>query len=241
MSGPVRAVIFDWGGTLTPWHTVDLARQWHVFAEHFHAEAPELVPDLAGRIHAVESQIWSQGRVTGHASARLEDILTQAGVVVSHPRHASALTAYHDFWEPHTFTDPQVRPLWEGLRESGIRVGVLSNTIWSREHHRAIFERDGVVELIDADVYSSETPWMKPAPEIFQAAASAISVDVADCVYVGDRSYEDVHGPQAVGMRAIWVPHSEIPLDQQVSHRATPDGVAHQLLDVLDIVRGWRA
>ena len=29
---PLRAVIFDWGGTLTPWHTVDLAEQWTVFA-----------------------------------------------------------------------------------------------------------------------------------------------------------------------------------------------------------------
>jgi putative hydrolase of the HAD superfamily len=27
---PVRAVIFDWGGTITPWHTVDLRAQWTV-------------------------------------------------------------------------------------------------------------------------------------------------------------------------------------------------------------------
>ena len=34
--GPLRAVIFDWGGTLTPWHTVDLAEQWSVFAAAVH-------------------------------------------------------------------------------------------------------------------------------------------------------------------------------------------------------------
>ena len=28
----VGAVIFDWGGTITPWHTVDLDEQWRVFA-----------------------------------------------------------------------------------------------------------------------------------------------------------------------------------------------------------------
>ena len=28
----VSAVIFDWGGTITPWHTVDLREQWQVFA-----------------------------------------------------------------------------------------------------------------------------------------------------------------------------------------------------------------
>ena len=31
-AGPVEAVIFDWGGTLTPWHTIDLGQQWRVFA-----------------------------------------------------------------------------------------------------------------------------------------------------------------------------------------------------------------
>ena len=35
-------------------------------------------------------------------------------------------------------------------------------------------------------------------------------------------------------MRAIWVPHSDIPVGQQVAVDATPDAVAHELLDVLD-------
>lgn len=39
----------------------------------------------------------------------------------------------------------------------------------------------------------------------------------------------------------IWVPHSEIPVAQQVSVDVTPDGVAHELLDVLDIVDGWHS
>jgi putative hydrolase of the HAD superfamily len=56
---------------------------------------------------------------------------------------------------------------------------------------------------------------------------------------VGDRGYEDVHGPQSAGMRAILVPHSDIPESQQVRHDATPDAVAHELLDVLDIVLRW--
>ncbi len=69
--------------------------------------------------------------------------------------------------------------------------------------------------------------------------AESLGIDPTACVYVGDRSYEDVHGPQAVGMRAIWIPHSDIPEDQQVSHEATPDAVAHELSDIADIVLGW--
>ena len=64
---------------------------------------------------------------------------------------------------------------------------------------------------------------------------------IRDSVYVGDRLFEDVLGSQEVGMRAIWVPHSDIPADQQVTVDVEPDGVATQLLDVLDIVDGWLA
>jgi putative hydrolase of the HAD superfamily len=234
---PVRAVIFDWGGTLTPWHDVDLLAQWAAFADGAGTIACSR-DDLASALYAAEDRAWRRGRSHG-ASARLHEILESCGLAHGDARTQAGTAAYRDFWEPHTWTHPHVRPLWEALRDNGIRVGVLSNTIWDRDYHRGIFERDGVLDLVDADVYSSETPWVKPMAEIFAHAAAAVGVEPQECVYVGDRSYEDVHGPQQVGMRAIWIPHSTIPLDQQVSHEATPDGVAHELGDIVAIVTRW--
>jgi len=195
---------------------------------------------LAARILAVEEAAWVRSR-TDHTSARLHEILSEAGLDEGDLRRQAALTAYREFWEPHTFTDEQVKPLWEGLRERGVLVGVLSNTIWSGDYHRAVFERDGVLDLIDADIYSSELEWTKPHPEVFRAAAAALGVEPSEAVYVGDRLFEDIHGSQIAGMRAIWVPHSEIPVAQQVSVDVTPDAVAHELLDILDILDGWRS
>ena len=69
---------------------------------------------------------------------------------------------------------------------------------------------------------------------------AAIGVDdPATCVYVGDRPFEDVHGAQRAGMRAILVPHSDLPVEQQVPVDIHPDGVANRLLDVLDHVDRW--
>ncbi|WP_299441860.1 HAD family hydrolase [uncultured Phycicoccus sp.] len=250
MGRPVEAVVFDWGGTLTPWHDVDLPEQWRVFAREVHGvpfasdEVPQEDLDaahrLAERILEVEASAWHRGR-TQHSSASLEAILDEAGIDPAHDRHHLALAAYRRFWEPHTHTDPQVRPLWAGLRERGIRVGVLSNTIWSRAYHREIFERDAVLDLIDADLYSSELDHVKPHPEVFRAACRAVDVEPERAVYVGDRLFEDVHGPQQVGMRAIWIPHSSIPADQTVEVPAVPDARAHELLDVLTVVDGWLA
>jgi len=237
---PVRAVIFDWGGTLTPWHTVDLNSQWDAYAE-LYAPDPAAARELAGRIVAAEAEAWRRSRTSG-VSAHLAEVLAAAGVDTDHPGHPAALAAYEEFWEPHTFTDPDVTPLFTGLRERGIRVGVLSNTIWTRDFHERVFARDGVLPLVDGSVYSSEIDHAKPHREAFRAAMAAVGVsDPARCVYVGDRPYEDVHGAQRVGMRAVLVPHSDIPAVQQVPVDVHPDGVAHRLLDVLDLVDGWNA
>ena len=209
-----------------------------MFARQVHTEEEQAL-SLAARLLSAEEAAWTRSR-TDHSSARLHEILTAAGFDDRDLRREAALAEYQKFWEPHTFTDEQVRPLWEGLHERRIRVGVLSNTIWSGDYHRAVFERDGVLDLIDADVYSSELAWTKPHPQAFLAAAAAVGVRSSEAVYVGDRPFEDIHGSQLAGMRAIWVPHSQIPAAQQVSVDVTPDGVAHELLDILDIIDGWQ-
>ena len=235
--GAVRAVLFDWGGTLTPWHPIDLTAQWHAFAVELGGSAQESA-ELAAQILQAESHAWQRAR-SEHRSARLEDVLGEVGLRPAHPAYSRAHGAYEQFWEPHTHTDPHVRPLWEWLRNNEIRVGVLSNTIWTRDYHRGLFDRDGVLDLIDGDVYSSEIQWTKPHPEAFLAAAASVGVQASECVYVGDRLFEDAHGPQQVGMRAILVPHSDIPTDQRVEVQARPDAVAHTLAEVAGIVAGW--
>ncbi len=235
---PVRAVLFDWGGTLTPWHTIDLTQQWRVYASHC-APEPAEAELLAEQILAAEGRAWARAREHG-GSARLSEILAEAGLDGEHVGSAAAQAAYEEFWEPHTVTDPDVRPLFTGLKARGLAVGVLSNTIWTREFHNDVFARDGVLELIDGAVYSSEIPHAKPHPSAFAAAMEAVGVDdPAACVYVGDRPYEDVHGAQRAGLRAVLVPHSDIPAEQQVPVDVQPDAVVQRLLDLLPIVDAW--
>jgi putative hydrolase of the HAD superfamily len=169
-------------------------------------------------------------------------VFRKAGVDPTGDRHLRALAAYHAFWEPHTFLDPDAGPLIRGLRHRGIRVGVLSNTLWTREYHERVFARDGVLDLIDGAVYSSEIPYTKPHPEAFLAAMRAIGVDdPAACVFVGDRPYDDVHGAKQVGMRAVLVPHSDIPPGQRGHVEGEPDAVVDRLADLLPVVERWSA
>ena len=43
-----------------------------------------------------------------------------------------------------------------------------------------------------------------------------------NAVYVGDRIFEDVWGPQQIGMRAIWIPHSDLPRHVSPAWRPRP-------------------
>jgi putative hydrolase of the HAD superfamily len=226
----VSAVIFDWGGTLTPWHTVDHDALWReVCSPHFPGQADE----VAAAIVAAEHAYWELTD-SSHSSATLDDVFARAGVA---PTEAM-LAAYYEAWDPHTITDPEAIPLLRALRDRGIKVGVLSNTMWPRDAHERVFRRDEVLDLIDAAVYSSEIPWAKPHPEAFRAAMRALGVDdPAACVFVGDRPFSDVHGAKRAGMRAVLIPHSEVPPFDEV----TPDAVITRLADLPACLDAWSA
>jgi putative hydrolase of the HAD superfamily len=235
----IEAVIFDWGGTLTPWHAVDLHALWLTYAQEYD---PAAAPDLAASLLAAESALWDRQRASAGAegTGNLDHVFASAGVDVSSWRHAAALSAYLASWDPHTYADPDARELLAELHAGGLKVGVLSNTLWPRAHHEQVFARDGLLDLIDGAVYTSETAYGKPHESAFRAALSSVGVtDPSRAVFVGDRVWDDIHGAQCVGMRAILVPHSQIPPEQQVPVDVTPDAVVGRLGDVLDIVAGW--
>ncbi|TQL69340.1 putative hydrolase of the HAD superfamily [Nocardioides albertanoniae] len=231
----IDAVIFDWGGTLTKWHDIDFHEESLALAQAVRGACDGDHPVNATKLHQASDAIWCRSR-DHQRSAGIGDLFTEAGL----EHDPDLLDAYYAFWEPHTLTDPEVGPLWEALRADGVRVGVLSNTIWPREWHRGFFERDGVLDLIDGDVYTSEVPWTKPSEQAFRAAMDAVKVsDPSRCVYVGDRLFDDVYGAQKAGMRAIHIPHSNIPSNQLGHTDGSPDAVAQQLSDIHQMVRSW--
>ncbi len=219
----IEAVIFDWGGTLTPWHTLEPREAWRAAVRD---------DELAERMWEAELELWRRSQ-TEHRSGSVADVFEAVGVEPAE----HMLAGFREWWEPHTLIDPDAPPLFAALRERGIRIGVLSNTLWTRDEHERIFARDGVLEVLHGAVYSSEIPWTKPHPSAFRAALDAVEVDdPSAAVFVGDRPFEDIHGSRSVGMRAVLVPHSEIPDDQKGPVEGEADAVVQRLRDVLAVV-----
>ena len=228
----IEAVLFDWGGTLTPWQLPDDKLWWRVAAQLVAADEVERV---AAAMFAAEKAIWLRAR-DEHRSGAMAEIFAAGGLA----DHDLAYRVIEAEMARFTVTDPQAAPMLRGLRELGIRVGVLSNTTWTRAHHERIFARDGVLDLIDGAVYTSEIGYTKPHAEAFTAAMAAVgATDPGRCVFVGDRLFDDIHGAASAGMRTVFVPHSNIP-DRQRGHTdGNPDATIQQLSDLLPVVRSW--
>jgi putative hydrolase of the HAD superfamily len=225
----IQAVIFDWGGTLTPWHSINIEQLWFAICAH-HFETDQAAAHAAA-LHAAEQELW-QASTAEQRSATMGQLFARAGV---EPTEAF-LAAYVRAWEPHTFTDPDVPGLMAWLRARGTKVGVLSNTMWPRQWHEDVFRRDGVLDLIDAAVYTSEIDWTKPHPEAFGSVLTALGVtDSGACVFVGDRPYDDVHGAQSAGMRAVLIPNSDVP----PFGAAVPDAIVARLAELRPLIEAW--
>ena len=69
MADRLAAVIFDWGGTLTPWHTIDFDQESAALA----TAAVGAGPDAAAALRSAGDTVWGRSR-DHHTSATLADI-----------------------------------------------------------------------------------------------------------------------------------------------------------------------
>ena len=123
------------------------------------------------------------------------------------------------------------RPLFPDAPEA---LGILG-----QQHRLAVVSNaddsylDPVVSRIPARfeaVISSEGgQCYKPDRRLFEAAIRNLRVDPAECVYVGDKQFEDVMGARGAGMSAVWINRSHAPMNPDLP---TPDGEIHDLLQL---------
>jgi FMN hydrolase / 5-amino-6-(5-phospho-D-ribitylamino)uracil phosphatase len=91
-------------------------------------------------------------------------------------------------------------PVLDELRAAKLRIGLVSNGIRDLTEFVAHHRLD-----VDAAVGSRAHGRVKPHPTIFQAALELLGASPEESVMVGDSLEEDVHGAQALGMRAILI------------------------------------
>ena len=242
--GTIEAVVFDWGGTLSLFADVDVADMWRLAASHLASQHSDgsgvaaLEADLFERMVAVEQASWDRIEVdqsTTTLSALIAEASTALGLDVGEALLEEAGTHYLDAWATHIRHDPDCVPVLAALRAQGLRLGLLSNTHWPRAFHDHFLERDGILPLLDARLYTCEMERSKPHHSAFRAVLDALGVeDPTHAVFVGDRPYDDIAGAQGLGMKAVHRPNHLVP-----DHDVIPDATITALPELLEIVASW--
>lgn len=234
----LEGVIFDWGGTLTsPIEVVFELDTWGRVAERL---APQRRGELVERLAAMEAELWERSRTT-HDSSSLEHLITEAartlGLDVALDSLNEALNHHLDILRPHIRHDPDARSVLEEIRAMGLRVGLLSNTMWPASFHDELLEQAGLIDLFDARLYSSEMTVTKPHPRAFHQAMQEAGMTTPErVVFVGDRPWDDIHGAIGAGMRSVLRPNPLVP-----DHDVRPDGTITTLPELLGHLRTWMA
>lgn len=229
------AVVFDWGGTLSIFADLDLADMWRLAARHL---SPDREDELTAALTDVERRLFDRVYADQRAFT-LTEILSVAsqelGIDVTEAVLEEAATHHLDSWTPHIRHHPEAGPVLAALRDAGLRIALLSNTHWPPTFHEHFLERDGLAELIDARLYTSEMAHTKPHPNAFKAALRAVGVDdPRRAVMVGDRLFDDIFGAKALGMRTVFCPNPTLP-----SFDVEPDAEIANLAELVELIDTW--
>jgi putative hydrolase of the HAD superfamily len=215
MTQPVRALLFDLGDTL--WHfPVTMPDE----ALHVRS-ANQIAPLLQAWDWPRDPIGLSQQILRGVERARRE---AEAGSLMS-PDYLDVLDGivraegqvldgdqldalWEAWWVDGAYLGRQLYPdtvatlRWAG--EAGYRLGLISNRWYGADRLHHELASCGLGAIFDSVTVSGDAGWLKPHPEIFYSALSALGTDASETVMIGDSVRDDVAGAKRLGMRAVW-------------------------------------
>lgn len=242
---PVRAVIFDLGGTLIDWPDwdSDIERRWAMSYDYLVKNLPaDNWPDSQTYVRAMraaEKHHWQQVAERQASSTPLEFMRVGFHLMGRQGNETEMLTAldgYARAVDGWAVVFPDTRQTLQTLRERGYRIGLLSNTWWAAAWHNAELATHGLENLLDVVAYTSDLPHSKPHPSVFSYVAHRLGTQPDECVMVGDRLVDDIGGALAAGIRAVWK-ENDYPWPQPADIK--PTAVITTLAELLPLIEEW--
>ncbi len=138
----------------------------------------------------------------------------------------------------HRALRPRVAEMLSGLRDLGLKLGVVSNTAALYQVFDSLKEY-GIRDYFSDVTLSSITEMRKPKPDIFYVATHQLQVEPGECVYVGDTISRDIIGSKRAGFACAIQIGSQLTVEKDAGHvrEFEPDYFITDIYDVLPIVK----
>lgn len=207
-----KMVLFDYGHTLAYEPDTDFLRGENAVFRYVTENPSGVTPEEAGRLG---TEIWLAQREARHGGVEIHE---HQQLRLKYESLGLRFSLDINELEKLLWTAaapgramPGAVDMLRGLRERGIRTGVISNLGWSGEALTDRLHRLLEGHEFEFVMVSSEYGARKPDPLLFRAALQRAKLDAADVWFCGDQIEADIHGAQNAGMFPVWYEDPEIP------------------------------
>lgn len=208
----IRAVLFDWGGTIVRDDTLLLGAPSAAVAAF---ARDRLMLDLSDadfeRAFQAVLPKYRPGATDAapHLYRLLGAAFTWLGLAVSAGDvEASARLFFREATHGLAVYD-DARALLASLRVRGYRTAVVTNAIFPAALFEPKVNELGLAGYIDVFVSSADVGMPKPSPSPYLKALSALALEPHEALFVGDTADTDIAGARAAGMRAVLLERSD--------------------------------
>jgi len=208
---PFKAILFDWAYTLVDLVCEDDRAAFIEMMNFLESKGIEL-PEFELFFSDYQDLFYGlikESRQT-HREANFETVLKylffKYGIEVGNKTSwKDIVVIYYQVIHRVRFVYPDVVSTLKSLKDSGIRMGIISNTTNPEFIKKNELRQAGINTYFEFAIFSSSTPYRKPHPSIFNAAISKLNLAAENILFVGDDLKADVMGAQSVGMRTAWL------------------------------------
>lgn len=208
----LRAVLFDWGGTIVRDDRVTLGAPSAAIADYarkhldsaltadaferaFQAILPEYRPGVTEATPSI-------GRLLGAAFTWLGMAVSVSDVEACSRLFFREATHNQDVYD-------DARALLASLKYRGYRCGVITNAIFPASLFVPKANELGLGGYFDTFVTSADVGLGKPNPAPYLRALADLGLEPHEALFVGDTAETDIAGARAAGMRAVLIERSD--------------------------------
>ncbi len=195
----LRALLFDYGGTLdapgVPW----VERFLEIYAEEGFGDSEERIRAAFGHAtrcayadaavagfnleETVAFQVAHQSQFLGKSDPKMEAVVAQRFIQLARTDLANSRTVLQQL-------------------HARFRLGVVSN-FYGNVH--ILLTDAGIAPLLSVIIDSNRVGISKPDPAIFRLAVEKLGCTSDEAMYIGDSFEKDVAGAHAAGLRTAWL------------------------------------
>ena len=198
---PVKAVLFDLGGTLV--HTTEIPEVYKRMLEahgikrslqeisHAHEETQKHL-DIQ-KLAVLFEEYWIRWNL---------QILKRLGIRENIRSLAETIAdRWWDYSDVELYLDAE--ETLQQLKGMGLKIGIVTNGLES--DYRQVLQKVGLLDFFDVRVGVDTVGKMKPHRDIFLYALNKLEVSPSETLFVGDQLEQDYEGARRAGLRPLLI------------------------------------